>query len=360
MNSILRRLRLPARCAYVNFLAWTGCLWWAKRQLHKRGAVITLAFHRVLDDVAFTRTNSLPGILVRERTFRDLVAYVKRHFEPIRLDDAAPGISSQKTKVIFTFDDGWRDNYTVVFPIARAYGLPFTVFICPGVLGQLGPFWPERACCLLRALQPSAGRDRIAETIEKLKQLPANDRTRYLAGLQEQVLRRHAVTQPAMDDQLLSRFEILEMSKAGVSFGSHTHTHQILTRIPAELAETELRESKLAIEELLGHSCTSLAYPNGDWSDDIKCLAGNLGFRTAVTTNRGAWTPASDNLTIPRSYMCETSVTGLRGRFSPTMFEYVAFWRAWRATREFRSGLARAVRILHLGGSRKEAQASQG
>ena len=308
-------------------------MWFVKRELRKTGAIITLAFHRVLSEESFERTNSLPGILMKERTFRELVTHVRRHFEPVALTEAIPGNPSDKLNVVFTFDDGWRDNYTVVFPIARAYDVPFTVFVCPGVFGKREPFWPEQTCSLLQALGKNDPNE-ISATVEQLKHLPISEREQYLSNLREKALQRQALPQPSNDDQVLSPGEILEMHRAGVSFGSHTHTHQILTSIPTELVDSELRQSKSAIEELLGQPCTTLAYPNGDWSREVKQLASTLGFRVAVTTQRGAWTRTSDDLAVPRSYMCEAGVTGLNGRFSAAMFEYKAFWLAWRAMRK--------------------------
>lgn len=334
---MLTRLRLLARCAYVSLLVWTGCLWWAKRQLRNNGGIITLAFHRVLNDDAFAKTNSLPGILMKERTFRDLVEYVTRHFEPTRLENANPGESSSKIKIIFTFDDGWVDNYSIVFPIARAHSLPFTVFICPGLCGQVSPFWPEHAHSLLKALHENAHEREIDSEIERLKQVSMADREKYLATLRERALQRHVMPQLSSEDQVLSEAEILEMSNAGVTFGSHTHTHQILTTLPCEAIEAELQRSKCSLEELIAGPCESLAYPNGDWSRQIENIAKEAGFRTALTTQRGAWTKATDKLAIPRSYMCESGTTGWNGRFSPAMFEYKALWLAWRAMRHSRS-----------------------
>jgi len=337
---MLKSLRLSARVAYVSVLAWTGCLWWAKRQLRRSGAVITLAFHRVLDESSFAKTNSLQGILVKEQTFRELVAHVTRHFQPIALEDAIPGKPSQKIKVAFTFDDGWRDNYTVALPIARASGLPFTVFVCPGLSGRIEPFWPEHAYSLLRALRKEQNDSEIVAMIEGLKHLPSEERERYLASLREEAILHQVMPQPSGEDRVLSSAEIVEMAKSGVSFGSHTHTHQILTTISMESVELELAQSKLAIEKLLGRPCTTLAYPNGDWSPEIAHIAGRVGFRTAVTTQRGAWTQASDTLAIPRSYVCEAGVTGLHGGFSPAMLEYKVFWLAWRAMKRPNNSIA--------------------
>jgi hypothetical protein len=57
------------------------------------------------------------------------------------------------------------------------------------------------------------------------------------------------------------------------------------------------------------------------------------GFTAAFTTRRAAWTAASDPMAIPRVNVCEQGVTGTNGGFSPAMFEYNVFWKAWRATR---------------------------
>jgi hypothetical protein len=41
-------------------------------------------------------------------------------------------------------------------------------------------------------------------------------------------------------------------------------------------------------------------------------------------------------MAIPRVNMCEASVVGPTGRFSPALFQYNVFWKAWRAMRDDR------------------------
>jgi hypothetical protein len=131
----------------------------------------------------------------------------------------------------------------------------------------------------------------------------------------------------------LSWAAVAEMHQSGVSFGSHTQTHPILTMIPLDTARQEVRESKAAIERALSEGCDAFAYPNGNWSPQIRDMLAEAGFRLAVTTAYGAWTTASDRLAIPRLNISEDNVIGLTHRFSPTIFEYATFWRAWRATK---------------------------
>jgi peptidoglycan/xylan/chitin deacetylase (PgdA/CDA1 family) len=331
MTVIVSYLRFLARCMWVGVLAWTGCLRWAERRLRDRGAIVTLTFHRVLEDSSYRATNSLPGIVIRECTFRDLVRYVACRCEPVAFADAVLGTSCGTIRVAFTFDDGWHDNYTTAFPIVRAYRVPITIFVCPGALGKTAPFWPEQALALLRATRLDSGPNQLMEVIESLKRFTPERREQYLAELSERAGSRCSPIELSTVDRTLSWDEIVEMDKAGVCFGSHTDTHQILTTIPATVAQKEVRHSKVALERMLGKPCQVFAYPNGDWSPETRHIVEEMGFVRAVTTQRGVWTSVSDPLAIPRSNVCESNVVGITGRFWPAMFEYTMLWKAWRA-----------------------------
>jgi peptidoglycan/xylan/chitin deacetylase (PgdA/CDA1 family) len=331
---MLSRLRTVVRLAYVSLLFCFGGLRRARRELSGRGAIVILTLHRVLTDDANHKTNSLPGIIIREGTFRKLAEYLVRHCEPIHLEGAVPGDSSSKLRVVITFDDGWRDNYSSALPIARSFALPLTVFICPGLVGQSNPFWPEQVSALLKTRGASA--TKIEELIEDLKHRPPAGREAYLQSLCKA---SNQIDKAALQfDQLLSWEEIRQMRAAGVQFGSHTQTHQILTTIPENLAAAELRQSKRAIEAGLAEGCATFAYPNGNCSSETRQWVAATGYKHAVTTRKGAWTAECDPLSLPRLNVSEGNVTGLFGQFSPMMFEYTTCWWAWRVLLKSKTG----------------------
>ena len=77
------------------------------------------------------------------------------------------------------------------------------------------------------------------------------------------------------------------MKKKGFEIGSHTIEHPILTRIPEEGLDQELRGSKLAIEEQIGGNCRCFAYPNGKEEDISKTITERVeqaGYDFAFTT----------------------------------------------------------------------------
>jgi len=329
----VKKSRRVLQWLWARFLAASGCLWWAKYQLRGDGAVVALMFHRVLGESSYQKTDSQPEIIVREQTFRRFVAYVASHYETVDLQQAAPGMPSTKLRLAFTFDDGWGDNYSAAFPIVRAYEIPVVVFVCSGLVDRKTPFWPEQVIALLRAIQPSAEYTEIAALIERLKKCAPEERERRLSKLSEQARTQGMSLEPSSVDGTLSWQEIEEMDRAGIRFGSHTQTHQILTTITADVARREVLESKAAMESALGKRCDLFSYPNGNWSPETRDILAEGGYKLAFTTEHGVWTATCDPLCIPRFNVYEDNLVGPTGRFSPAVFEYLTFWKAWRATK---------------------------
>lgn len=85
--------------------------------------------------------------------------------------------------------------------------------------------------------------------------------------------------------------EIKELAAMGMSVGSHSHMHTRLTRLPAPIAEANLRQSREILEDLLGTMIDRLAFPGGAYSREVLQLSMQNGFRyyfgTAWGVNRG-------------------------------------------------------------------------
>jgi peptidoglycan/xylan/chitin deacetylase (PgdA/CDA1 family) len=88
--------------------------------------------------------------------------------------------------------------------------------------------------------------------------------------------------------QMLNWEQIKEMHESGlVSFGAHTISHPILTRISLESAENEISHSKNEIEKILNYKIKYFSYPNGskaDYNELIIELVKKSGYDYAFTT----------------------------------------------------------------------------
>ena len=81
--------------------------------------------------------------------------------------------------------------------------------------------------------------------------------------------------------------EAREMAKYSISFGSHSCSHRILTRLlPSELWE-EISRSRDIIAANGLHDSRVFCYPNGDYSDNVIACLKRAGYRGAVTTEFG-------------------------------------------------------------------------
>lgn len=90
--------------------------------------------------------------------------------------------------------------------------------------------------------------------------------------------------------QMLTWEQIVEMSKGGVDFGSHTVNYPNLTKISLAEVEEEVIISKKSIEDMLGKNICDFAYPFGldqFYNDEIKKIITMCGFKYACTVVPG-------------------------------------------------------------------------
>ena len=86
------------------------------------------------------------------------------------------------------------------------------------------------------------------------------------------------------------------MAQNGISFGSHSLTHAILTRESAEEVQREVRHSLQELRERQANCVPVFCYPNGDYSAAIAEQVRSAGYRGAVCSESGWETRVPRNL----------------------------------------------------------------
>jgi peptidoglycan/xylan/chitin deacetylase (PgdA/CDA1 family) len=211
---------------------------------------------------------------------------------------------------VVTFDDGWRDNYTVAYPVLKKYAIPAIIFLTTDYINTNKQFWFQRVKYLLADDQidsrqlldvirkaqkdynyqiagdvsqyllshsPSATTDYFIEWLKNLDLATINGILNELADVSNNTIEGD---EPLM----LSWAEVVEMSKSGIDFGSHGLSHRIMTGMNIEDVRTELVRSREIIREQTGQEATIFAYPNGDCNDDIKKAVKDAGYYAAAAT----------------------------------------------------------------------------
>lgn len=189
--------------------------------------------------------------------FWQQMEYLKSNFDVVSLLDF---YELRKTKrnlpdklVMVTFDDGYEDNYEYAFPILNKFGIKATVFVTTGFIN--GDIDIAKDHVTYRGLNP------------------------------------------------LTWEQIIQLSKSGISFGSHTHTHQILAHVSREYAEEEISKSKTILEKQLGRSIDMFAYPLGQprtFNQQIIQLLQKYHFKLACSTIWGSDNSYTDILALRR------------------------------------------------------------
>jgi peptidoglycan/xylan/chitin deacetylase (PgdA/CDA1 family) len=102
-------------------------------------------------------------------------------------------------------------------------------------------------------------------------------------------------------DAYLNWDQIRTLDRSGlITIGGHTIDHESLAGLPYEEQRHEVVDSKVEIEQQLGHSIRDFAYPSGSYGEVTTQIAREAGYLTAVTTNWGTYQEPGAFYTLKR------------------------------------------------------------
>jgi peptidoglycan/xylan/chitin deacetylase (PgdA/CDA1 family) len=269
-----------------------------------------LTYHRLTTDY----DPFFPGLPVQ--VFGEQVAYLVKHYCLVNLAELIRRIKNNepipRNAVALTFDDGYRDNYDLAFPILLKHRVPMTLFLATGFLNRQDVLWNDKVSFAFkytkrrqldldwetkRHYELETQEQRLAAVSEILWFLRHIPHSRKLYLIQELLAQLEISDFEFLWKSMLTWEQVRHMHKCGISFGAHTVTHPILSRIPLAEARHEITESKRTIEKELGSAVELFAFPAGtlaDFNDDLKAILKDAGFLGAVTTVFGTNTAATD------------------------------------------------------------------
>jgi len=186
---------------------------------------------------------------ISERDFTKQIEYLVKNFNIISLDKLMNFVDGKITlpdkTIALTFDDGYEDNYQLIFPIIKKYNLPIVIFLTTNL-----------------------------------------DRMECLGNLSR-----------------LTWEQIKEMQESGlVKFEVHGHDHLNLRKSsndPEKLKE-QIIKSRDLIQLQLNYHSEYFAYPFGHRDSKIVVFLKNNGFAAAFSITEGLLKPEDDRYCIRR------------------------------------------------------------
>lgn len=173
--------------------------------------------------------------------------------------------------IIITVDDGYKDNYEILFPLLKKYNMKAVIFYITGVNYN-------------KWTMESDGEKKF---------------------------------------HLMDEKEVKEMSDSGlVEFGGHTLSHPSMPTLSNSQLEKEIIENKRDIEKIIGKEIITFAYPYGHNTKRIQNFIEKSGYKFAVSTDSGTGIIDDNVYDIRRTAIDKTSLLDFFRKISPKYLHY--------------------------------------
>jgi len=261
-----------------------------------------LMFHRVVPQRRGTRIHNHKSLEVTPEHLEEVIQFFKRQdYTFISLDDLVEFRKAEGIKrkfVIFTFDDGYVDNFTFAYPIFRKHNIPFTIYIATGLPDSHAILWWYLLEDLILEndvidFPTVKGLTQIVCRTEKEKELAftfmrssfaAADSTQ-LQSLVNQLFRHDPEKIISTTKSLSLHWDQIKMMSTDplVTIGAHTVNHFPLASLTPENSKFEIIESGKIIESKISSSVRHFCYPLGSYGTTEIDILKDSQYKTATT-----------------------------------------------------------------------------
>ena len=196
---------------------------WATLTFSRESRITTVfMFHAVADPEQITGfRKDIP--FHKPAVFKEFVAWLAKCATVTSSAETEAPPGQNRKWAALTFDDGFIDNYTRVFPLLLHYGMTGTFYVPTGLIGRPGG---------------------------------------------------------------VTRSMVREMSDNLMTIGSHSVSHCKLSQCGREQVRRELTASKAYLEDLTGRACDEIAYPYGMHNEMVKEEATRAGYKRAFASSQ--------------------------------------------------------------------------
>ncbi len=280
--------------------------------------------------------------------FVEQMKYLKKNYNVVSLPFILENLLCQKEVlkrcVALTFDDGYENNFSVVYPVLKEFEFPATFFISTAFIENgHKSLWFESiyngivnysggdinlSSCGFGIIDTSTGSTKalaIQRLCEQLKGLSYTEMQVKLQCILQKIELKaeESISFPGMSWKQVQTLAADPL----ITIGGHSHAHPVLSKLSEEEAWKEIVVNKELLENNTGKPMTIFSYPNGNWSPGLASLLRRAGYEFALTTEEKFVTSnpfAVERITVrnPCSiYLFEALVSG----FAPIMKRYLGF-----------------------------------
>ena len=249
---------------------------------------------------------------ISQNTFLSQMKYLKKNCNLISVEDFLTIRENKESlppkSVIVTFDDGFKNNYTIAAPILDELGVPAVFYVCSGVVDTDVMFWVD----ILEDCLNFCNKKSIEIELDKKHEFMIDNQRNKIDAL-EKIKIYCKGTSKTKKDQVVSDIQnktevearvehspnyekiswkqLKEMNGSPLfTIGGHSVHHDILASINADQVENEILYSLDLLELNLKTSICHYSYPEGQighYNDNVIRLLKKNGILCSPTALPG-------------------------------------------------------------------------
>lgn len=273
-----------------------------------------LVLHRVCPPVPGTRLQANAGMEMTPKKLEAVIQFFRnRDYEFISPDQLVERLPNRKNKrkfVVFTFDDGYADNYLHTYPVLKKHHVPFTIYVTTSFPDKKAILWWYILEDLLLekdriVIKTGTGEREFncsslnekEETFRDIRSIIMNASTNNYIETVTAIFEPYGIDVYCKTSELTMSWEQIALLSRDplVTIGAHTVNHYTLSKLSLAEVKNEMLECKRRLESRLDKEVLHFSYPYGGKEEAGKRefeLVKACGFKTAVTARFAGIFPA--------------------------------------------------------------------
>lgn len=289
--------------------------WYYRRRL------LVVTYHGLYDGPE--RDNRYPDTFVHVNRMSAQLRFLKRHYRILRSDDVLKAISEQTAlpdySALVTFDDGYANFKSLAVPVLKQFNIQPIVFIPTSYTETQKPFWYDlvwfffqhtptlkQAYLNQKKEIPLYEKESLRHFLSYLKKMDRDARESIINEIQKEIDESGSDQGMTSEFKALTSDQLRELSRQGICFGGHTHSHTIMTSMTDDDARDEILLNKFQLEKWLERPVRFFAYPNGgenDYNDKHKKMLSSAGYAAAFSLTQRRSSHLEDPMDISRLHI---------------------------------------------------------
>jgi peptidoglycan/xylan/chitin deacetylase (PgdA/CDA1 family) len=242
------------------------------------GVNLVIPYWHIVCDYEVPHISGLGRRFRNIRQFKADLEFLLQNYSPVTEEDIICLMHGDRTlpprSVLFTFDDGFRENYDIIAPLLQAIGAPAIFFLTTATIDNKELCYTQKKSLLIDALEGNHGAATLDEASRELLRagVPRNSSlVKQILGISyrdRQVLDELARIlqcdfQWYLDSQrpYLSSRQVEGLLRQGFAIGAHSVDHPLYAELTLAEQLTQTRESMRWLSDRFQIQCKSFAFP---------------------------------------------------------------------------------------------------